>query len=257
MKKRPLIFVTNDDGVEAPGIEALIKVMRELGDVKVVAPLHPMSGTGHAVTAREPLRLKLLEKIDGFEKYACTGTPVDCVKLGEQFVIKGKPDLMVSGINHGSNSAVNIVYSGTMAAALESAIGGVPSIGFSLLDYSHDADFSHCDAFIKKITEKVLSDGLPKDICLNVNIPAINGSEIKGIKVCRQARSRWVEDYELRVDPAQKEYFWLRGTFELLEDHPETDEWALRNNYVSVVPVHFDLTAHHFLEHFKHWENHA
>lgn len=252
--KKPLIFVTNDDGYDAKGIEFLISVMKELGDVKVVAPEYPMSGTGHAVTGREPIRLRKLFSENGIEKFACTGTPVDCVKLGEQMILGRKPDLMVSGINHGSNAAVNVIYSGTMAAAIESSIGGVPSIGFSLLNYRHDADFSHCRKYVKMIAEKVLQNGLPQDTCLNVNIPNQSENEIKGIKVCRQARSRWIEDYEKRTDPYKKEYFWLRGHFELLEDDPETDEWALRNNYVSVVPIHFDMTAHQNIKAIKDWE---
>ncbi len=256
MKKRPLIFVTNDDGVEAAGLQALSDAMRQIGDVKVVAPLHPMSGIGHAVTSREPLRLKFFEKQDSYEKYGCSGTPVDCVKIGEQYVIKGKPDLLVSGINHGSNAAVNIIYSGTMAAALESTIGGVPSIGFSLLDNSHDADFSASQEYVVEIAKKVLQEGLPEDVTLNVNIPAVPKNEIRGIKICRQARSRWVEDYEQRMDPGKKEYFWLNGNFELRENAKDTDDWALKNNYVSIVPVHFDFTAHKFLNHFKNWENH-
>ena len=248
---KPLIFVTNDDGYDAKGIDFLTELMRELGDVKVVAPEDPMSGTGHAVTGREPIRLRKIYSENGFEKYACSGTPVDCVKLGEQMVLGRKPDLMVSGINHGSNAAVNIVYSGTMAAALESTIGGVPSIGFSLLNHSHKADFKHCKKYIMAIVQKVLEKGLPQDTCLNVNIPNIPEKDIKGIKICRQARSRWIEDYEKRTDPAKKEYFWLRGHFELLEDDPATDEWALKNNYVSVVPIHFDMTAHQNIEAIK------
>ncbi len=245
---KPLIFVTNDDGYDANGIEALIDVMRELGDVKVVAPEDPMSGTGHAVTGREPIRLRMICSENGYEKYACSGTPVDCVKLGEQMVLGRKPDLMVSGINHGSNAAVNIMYSGTMAAALESTIGGVPSIGFSLLNYKHNADFNHTKKYIRAIAKKVLEKGLPQDTCLNVNFPNIPEKDIKGIKICRQARSRWIEDYEKRTDPAKKEYYWLRGHFELLEDNPETDEWALKNDYISVVPMHFDMTAHHNID---------
>ena len=251
---KPLIFITNDDGYDAKGIDFLIQFMRELGDVKVVAPEYPMSGTGHAVTGRDPLRLREVYSENGYAKYACTGTPVDCVKLGEQMVLGRKPDLLVSGINHGSNAAVNVLYSGTMAAAIESTVGGVPSIGFSLLNYSKDADFSHCKKYIQEIAKKVLENGLPQDTCLNVNIPNIPEKEIKGIKVCRQARARWLEDYEMRTDPAKKEYYWLRGSFELLEDEPDTDEWALKNNYVSVVPIHFDMTAHQNIQAIKDWD---
>ena len=227
--------------------------MRHIGNVVVVAPDQPMSGTGHAITVRHPLRLHLLAEEPGYREYSCNGTPVDCVKLGEQVVLKSKPDLMVSGINHGSNASINIVYSGTMAAVLESAISGVPSVGFSLMDYSHNADFSTCKPYVKLITEMTLLNGLPDGVCLNVNIPAVNGDDIKGIKVCRQGRSKWVEEFDTRIDPHKKDYYWLTGYFEKLEENEDTDQWALENNYVSVVPVHFDLTAHYALDTLKQW----
>lgn len=249
----PNILVTNDDGIYAPGLRALISVMRTMGNVIVVAPDQAMSGTGHAITVRHPLRLHLIAEEEGYREYSCNGTPVDCVKLGEQVVLKGKPDLLVSGINHGSNASVNIVYSGTMAAVLESAIGGVPAIGFSLLDYSHKADFSGCEPVVRQIAGKVLANGLPDGTCLNVNIPAVNGFEIKGIRVCRQGRSRWVEEYDTRTDPHHREYHWLTGYFQKLEENEDTDQWALENNYVSVVPVHFDMTAHYALDTLKQW----
>ncbi|MEE4256947.1 MAG: 5'/3'-nucleotidase SurE [Bacteroidales bacterium] len=248
---RPNILVTNDDGYTAPGIKKLISLMQELGHVTVVAPEEPMSGTGHAITVRHPLRLRKHQHENGLELWSCRGTPVDCVKLGEQIVLRKKPDLVVSGINHGSNASVNIVYSGTMAAVLESTIGGIPSIGFSLCDYSHNADFSHVDKYIKKICEEVLRNGLPERTCLNVNIPAVNGADIRGIKVCHQAHARWVEEYDERKDPADQDYYWLTGRFELLDDRLDTDERALRENYISVVPVHYDLTARHAFEHIK------
>jgi 5'-nucleotidase len=254
MKDKPTILVVNDDGISAPGLRALIGAVKSLGDVVVMAPDKPQSGTGHAITVRSPLRIHKIAEEEGYREYSCNGTPVDCVKVGEQIVLKKKPDLMVCGINHGSNAAINIVYSGTMAAVIESAIGGVPSIGFSLLDYSMKADFSACSAYIKKICLNVLSKGLPENICLNVNFPAVNGSAINGIKVCRQAKSRWVEEFDIRKDPAQREYYWLTGIFEKLEDEKDTDTWALENNYVTVVPVQFDFTAHHSLSLFKKWE---
>lgn len=252
--KRPHILVTNDDGVDAPGIKKLTALMQELGDVTVVAPEEPMSGTGHAITVRSPLRLQKRFQENGLAIWSCKGTPVDCVKLGEQIVLRGKPDLLVSGINHGSNASVNIVYSGTMAAVLESTISRIPSIGFSLCDYSHAADFSHVDKYVKAIAQQVLQRGLPDFICLNVNIPAVNGDAIRGIKVCHQANARWVEEYDERKDPADQSYYWLKGRYELLDDRADTDEWALRQNYVSVVPVHYDLTAHHALEHIKNFD---
>lgn len=249
--KRPHILVTNDDGYDAPGIKKLTSIMREIGDVTVVAPEDPMSGTGHAITVRNPLRLRNIHTEEGLDIWACKGTPVDCVKLGEQIVLRRKPDLLVSGINHGSNAAVNIVYSGTMGAVLESNIGGVPSIGFSICDYSHKADMSKVDIYVKQIALEVLEKGLPDQTCLNVNIPAVNGYDIKGIKVCRQANARWVEEYDERKDPADRNYYWLTGRFELLDNGSGTDEQALNDNYVSVVPVHYDLTAHHAIEHIK------
>jgi 5'-nucleotidase len=254
MANRPTILVTNDDGYFAPGLRVLIEVMRELGDVVAVAPDQPMSGTGHAITVRHPLRLHLIEESEGYREYSCNGTPVDCVKLGEQVVIKSKPDLMVAGINHGSNASINIIYSGTMASVLESAIGGIPSIGFSLMDYSQHADFSACKKYIRVIAEKVLENGLPDGVCLNVNIPKANSHEIKGMKVCRQARSRWLEEFDTRRDPHNREYYWLTGIFEKLEDSEDTDQWALENNYVSVVPVHYDFTAHYALQTIKQWD---
>lgn len=251
---KPVILITNDDGVHAPGLRTLIKVMRTIGRVTVVAPDTPMSGTGHAITVRNPLRLHLLQQEEDYAEYSCNGTPVDCVKLGEQVVLKAKPDLLVSGINHGSNASINIVYSGTMAAVLESAIGGVPSVGFSLLDYSHHADFEHCEPYIHLIAQNVLTNGLPDGVCLNVNIPAVNGEAIRGIKVCRQGRSRWVEEFDTRTDPHKLDYHWLTGYFQKLEDNEDTDQWALENNFVSIVPVHFDLTAHYALSTLQTWK---
>ena len=249
--KKPHILVTNDDGYNAPGLKKLTEIMRSIGTVTVVAPEQPMSGTGHAITVRQPLRIRKLHEEEGFEVWACQGTPVDCVKIGEQIILRRKPDLLVSGINHGSNASVNIVYSGTMGAVLESTISGTPSIGFSLTDYSHSADFSHVDKYIRKIALEVLDKGLPPQTCLNVNIPAVNGSPIQGVKICEQANARWVEEYDERKDPANRDYYWLTGRFELMDDRPCTDEQALRENFVSVVPVHYDLTARHAFDHIK------
>jgi 5'-nucleotidase len=246
--KKPKILITNDDSIHAPGIRKLISIMRQIGDVIVMAPDSPQSGMGHAITVSNPLRIKLIAKEIGYEEYSCNGTPVDCVKIAEKAVLHGKPDLIVSGINHGSNASVNVVYSGTIAAAIEGCIEGVNSIGFSLDDYSWDADFSHVDEYIKKITLEVIEKGLPKDTCLNVNIPALNGTPIKGIMVCRQARARWDEAFDARKDPHDRDYYWLTGVFfsdDLAED---TDQWALKNNFIAIVPLHFDLTAHHNLK---------
>lgn len=251
---KPVILITNDDGINAPGLRYLINTLLPMGKIYVVASEYPMSGQSHAITVRSPLRLhpEVIEK--DYKEYSCNGTPVDCVKLGTQLAIGRKPDLLVSGINHGSNASVNIVYSGTMAAVIEACIDGIPAIGFSLTNYSRKADFSYCGPIVETITDNVLRNGLPDDVCLNVNIPSVNGSEIKGIKVCRQAKARWVEAFDSRKDPANKDYHWLTGYFEKRENSQETDQWALENNYVSVVPVHFDFTAHHALKHLENWK---
>lgn len=250
---KPTILVTNDDGINAPGLRNLISIMREFGNVVVVAPDKPQSGMAHAITISTPLRVTKVHEEENYQEFACNGTPVDCVKAGEKIVLKRNPDLLVSGINHGSNSSINIIYSGTMAAVLESATEGIPSIGFSLVDYSMDAAFSHAKKFIRKITAEVIDNGLPERVCLNVNIPSVNGGDIKGIKICRQAKAFWDETFENRVDPRRKDYYWLTGVFKNLDDGIDTDEHALANNYISVVPVQLDLTAHHAISHLKKW----
>jgi len=252
-KKKKLILITNDDGINAPGLRALITFIRQLGDVLVVAPDKPMSATGHAVTITAPLRLAKIKEEPGYMEYSCNGTPADCVKLGQKVVLGYPPDMIVSGINHGSNAAINIIYSGTMAAVLEGAIENIPSVGFSLTDYSHSAHFNHCEPFILSIGRNVLEKGLPPYTCLNVNIPALNGSPIKGMKIVRQAHAYWDENYEHRKDPQDRDYFWLTGKFISMDDGEDTDEWALFNNYVSVVPVHFDLTSHKSIPLLRDW----
>jgi 5'-nucleotidase len=252
--RKPVILVTNDDGIYAPGIRYLISAMRQLGDVLVVAPDKPMSGMGHAVTLTAPLRVAKLKEEPGYLEYSTNGTPADCVKLGQKAILGHAPDLIVSGINHGSNAAVNIVYSGTMAAVLEGAIENIPSIGFSLNDYAYTANFEHCEPYLLSIARNTLEKGLPDYTCLNVNIPILNGSPIKGIKVVRQALSSWTETYEQRKDPQDRDYFWLTGKFNNKDQGVDTDEWALLNNYVSVVPVHFDLTSHKSIPLLKDWE---
>lgn len=255
MKKRPLILVTNDDGISAPGISALVEVMKELGDVIVVAPDKPQSGMGHAITINSTLRIHKLKLYGVKEEYSCTGTPVDCVKIAVNKILHKKPDLCVSGINHGSNMSINVIYSGTMSAAVEGAIEEIPSIGFSLLDYSIDADFSACKKIVKTISQQVLANGLPKGVCLNVNIPKLHYNEIKGIKICRQARANWIEELDERTDPSGKPYFWLTGKFVNFEKgNNETDVWALEHGYVSVVPTQFDLTSHSSIKQLSKWK---
>ena len=251
--RKPLILVVNDDGITANGIRNLIKIMNDFGDVVVVAPDSPQSGKSHAITLEETIRCDKVKIDNGPQtEYSCSGTPVDCVKLALNKLLDRKPDLCVSGINHGSNSSINVIYSGTMSAAIEGALDGIPSIGFSLLDYSKDADFSESTAFIRFITKQVLKNGLNDGICLNVNIPkSINQQKIRGIRVCRQARANWVEEFEERTDPKGRSYYWLTGKFINYDKADDTDEWALANQYVSVVPVQFDVTSHHSLASIK------
>lgn len=243
---KPLILVTNDDGITAKGILTLVNVMKQLGEVLVVAPNSPQSGMGHAITVGETLRLKESFIFEGVKAYECSGTPADCVKMARHFVLKDKvqPDVVVSGVNHGSNTSISVLYSGTMSAAIEGAIEGTPAIGFSLCDYSHDADFSHTEEFIKKITQQVLKKSLPKGTALNVNFPPLQNEKLKGIRICRQANAKWVEEFVQRLDPNGRSYFWMTGNFVNFDKGEDNDEWAIANNYVAVVPCQFDLTAH-------------
>ncbi|MCK9219427.1 MAG: 5'/3'-nucleotidase SurE [Bacteroidales bacterium] len=243
MNKKPLILITNDDGVKSSGIRALINYIRPYGKVVVVAPDRPQSGTAHAVTIAHPLRLDLITKEKDYEEYCCNGTPADCVKLAFKIVMKRRPDFLFSGINHGTNASINIVYSGTMAAVLEGALAGVPSVGFSLSNYSLNADFKPSEKIVQTIVGKVIEHGLPSGICLNVNIPDISYKSIRGIKVCRQSEGTWQEDFDEREDPNGRKYYWMKGVFVNIGNGQDTDQWALDNNYVSVVPVQLDLTA--------------
>ena len=253
--KRPLILVTNDDGINAPGIRNLISVINDIGDVIVVAPDSPQSGMGHAITINSTLHSsRITPKNSEIIEYSCSGTPADCVKLAINELMPRKPDLCVSGINHGSNSSINVIYSGTMSAAIEAGIEGVPAIGFSLLDYSWNADFSQSKDFIRKITLNALDNGIPKGVVLNVNIPAVKKSDIKGFKICRQAMAYWVEEFDKRKNPLGQEYYWLTGKFVNKDQGEDTDEWALKNNYISIVPVEFDLTAHHAIKGLNEWD---
>ncbi|WP_161890557.1 5'/3'-nucleotidase SurE [Pontibacter russatus] len=245
---KPLILVSNDDGITAPGIRTLVKIAMKVGEVVVVAPDGPQSGMGHAITIGNTLRLdRSIAFADlGLEAYECSGTPADCVKLAKHHVLRErKPDLVVSGINHGSNSSISVLYSGTMSAAIEAAIEGLPSIGFSLCDYGHEADFSHTEEFVEQIIRQALEHRTPDNTALNVNLPKKSGEKIKGIKVCRQAQARWQEEFDERLDPRNRKYFWMTGSFVNYDKGEDTDEWALVNNYVSIVPCQFDMTAHH------------
>ncbi len=247
---RPLILISNDDGITAPGILHLVSIARRIGRVVVVAPNSPQSGKGHAITIGDPLRLDRStlfqdEAPDEVEAYECSGTPADCVKLAKHHVLRGRrPDLVLSGINHGSNSSISVLYSGTMSAAIEAAIEGLPAIGFSLGEYGHDADFSHTTPIVEEVIRLALERGLPPGVALNVNLPKRRAGEpILGLKVCRQANAKWQEEFEEREDPYRRRYYWMSGQFINFDDGADTDEWALANNYASVVPCQFDLTS--------------
>lgn len=251
MADRPLILVSNDDGITSPGISHLIQCMKELGDVIVVAPDKPQSAMGHAITINEPIRLTRVDIHQGVDAWQCSGTPVDCVKLAIDKLLPRKPDLMVSGINHGSNSSINVIYSGTMSAAVEASIDGMKAIGFSLCDYSYEADFTEVMPFVKKISQSVLNNDLPYGTLLNVNIPK---GHIEGIKICRQAVARWKEEFDERTDPFGRSYYWMTGKFVNMDHGTDTDEWALGHGFISVVPTMFDLTDHGRIGQLNNWD---
>ena len=249
--QKPLILITNDDGAHAPGIVVLIKLMQQLGDVVVMAPDGPRSAQSNALTVTHPIRFKKIEEQEGFTYFVCTGTPTDCVKLALNEAVDRRPNLIVSGINHGSNAAINVIYSGTMGAVLEGCEQGIPSIGFSINNHSLNADFSFFEEYILKIASTALAKGLPHAICLNVNAPI---GKIVGVKVARQCDGRWTKEYEKRTDPQGKNYFWLTGNFENHEPQAEdTDEWAVANGFVAVVPTKIDLTAYQAMDEIREW----
>lgn len=255
MKKERLFLLTNDDGIHARGLEALIEVVRPLGKVFVLAPEEGQSGMAHAITVKYPIRIRKVRQEEGLVICGSNGTPVDCVKLALNKLLDRAPDMILSGINHGSNSSASILYSGTMAAALEGCINGIPSIGFSLLDYSPEANFTSIVKYVRLIVEKSLEKGIPGETCLNVNLPVNTYHKIRGIRICRQNRGLWKEEFDHRTDPQNRDYYWLTGEFHNLEpDAPDTDEWALKNNYVSVVPVHVDLTSYKAIEKLRDWD---
>ena len=245
--KLPIILVTNDDGITSKGIRTLVRLMKTIAEVVVVAPDSPQSAMGHAITITKPLRL---DKSDIYGEdviaYQCSGTPADCVKLAKNQFFKAKlPDMVVSGINHGSNTSTSVLYSGTMSAAIEASLEGIPAIGFSVCDWDSDAEFSHCEDSILKIVKEFLLNGIPKGLALNVNFPPKQNEDLKGIKICRQATAKWEEEFDERKDPHGRSYFWMTGNFVNNDKGEDTDEWAIANNYVSIVPCQYDLTAHH------------
>ena len=249
--KKPLILITNDDGVDAKGIQVLTRLMCQLGDVVVMAPDGPRSAQSNALTVTHPIRFKQVEESVFLDRYSCTGTPTDCIKLALNEVVSRKPDLIVSGINHGSNAAINVIYSGTMGAVLEGCENNILSIGFSICDHSLNADFQYFEPYILQITREALKNGLPHATCLNVNAPV---GEIKGVRVSRQCDGKWTKEFAKRTDPMGRSYFWLTGSFENHEpDAQDTDEWALANNYISIVPTKIDLTAYQAIDGVKSW----
>jgi len=243
-----LILVTNDDGLYAAGLKTLLEVMEEFGKVVLISTTESMSGMSQALTVKTPLRVKLLEENEKHRIYACNGTPADSIKIAVNQLLERIPDWVVSGINHGANASVSVLYSGTMAAAIEGCLYGINSVGFSLNNFSPAADFTASKKYIRIVMQSVALDPLPQGICLNVNIPSAEEDDIKGIRICRQSKGNWKEEFEKRKDPMGKTYYWLTGIFLNHEpDAEDTDEWALAHNYVSVVPVTVDMTAHWFI----------
>ena len=253
-KELPLILISNDDGVHARGLKALIEAVKPFGRIVVVAPEKGESGKSHAITINTPVRLTLLEESDDLTIYSCTGTPVDAVKLALNQILPKKPDYLLSGINHGSNASISVIYSGTLGAAIEGCLNGIPSIGFSVLDHSSQADFSVAKLYIRTIFQNLIENGLPVNTCLNVNFPRLPIEKIKGVRVCRQTKGVWKEEYDKRKDPHNSDYYWLTGDFHNFEpDAKDTDEWALANNYISIVPVQVDLTSYEGIKHIRNW----
>lgn len=253
--KKPLILITNDDGFQAKGLRKLVSLMRPLGELVVISTEQVMSAKGHAITTTPDLTVRLVKNDTDYREYICNGTPVDCVKVGYQWLLDCVPDLVVSGINHGSNASSNVIYSGTMGAAIEACMDGIPAIGFSLDCYDLDADFDHLDDYILGIADMVLREGLPEGVCLNVNFPKRSEEPIRGLKVCRQARAQWTETYSECLDEKGGTCLKLGGKFVCNDDGEGTDVYALRNNYVSLVPTHFDLTARQYSDEMRRFEN--
>lgn len=255
-EKRPLILVVNDDGYEAKGLDAMVEIASSFGETYVVAPDRAQSGKAHAITMNEPLRINLYKTVNGVQYWRTNGTPTDCMKLGQKVLLKDRHvDLVLSGINHGSNSSVSLIYSGTMAAAVEACFDNIPAVGLSLLDYSPDADFTAAVHYGKLIVGQVLEKGIPPYTCLNVNFPKAPIEEIKGIKITRQTKGYWHEELEPRTDPYGGTYYWLAGYLVNTDEGEDTCEWALRHNYISVQPVHPDMTAYHAMNDIKYLED--
>ena len=256
-KERPLLLISNDDGIEAPGILSLVAAMDGLGDIVVAAPLHEQSAVGHAITMRDPVRARpwpFRGPSGHVTAYAVSGTPADCVKLAMDKLVPRQPDLVVSGINHGPNTAVNVIYSGTVSAATEAAILGIPAIAFSYCKWGSGGDFEASGRMARSVAKRVLEGGLQPGILLNVNIPDLPLADIKGCMITRQARSKWEESFAERMDPFDRPYYWLSGKFVNLDSGENTDLWAVDNGWVSITPIQHDLTAYSALEGLENWK---
>lgn len=250
-KKKPVILITNDDDITSPGIRSLVEAVKDIGEVIVVAPDKPQSGMGHAITIGSPLRMNKMNIFGEIEAWQTSGTPVDCVKIAVDKILHRKPDICLSGINHGANHSINVIYSGTMSAAMEASIEGIPSIGFSLLDYRYEADFEPAKFYVRKMVQELLQrKKLDPHFLLNVNIPNVPLKDIKGVKICKQAYAKYDEEFDERIDPQGKKYFWLTGVFKNFDKSKDTDVWALKNNFVSAVPIQFDLTNYQLKKQF-------
>jgi len=255
--KRPLILVTNDDGISAKGISSLVEAVSSFGEIVIVAPDKPQSGMGHAITMNHPLRLAKSQLFTNFEAYTCSGTPVDCVKLAIYEVLKRKPDLLVSGINHGANTSTNVLYSGTMSAAVEGAMENIPSVGFSLCNYEANADFSGSKKIVKQVIANMLKNKFPENICLNVNIPDLAVDKIKGVKICKQANAFWEDRFDKRLDQFGNPYYWMTGDFAMQNSDEDTDLFAIMGGFASIVPTQFDMTAYQVIKELKMWEDNS
>lgn len=253
IKRKLNILVSNDDGIDAPGLFALVKELKKVGSVAVVAPHAQQSAVGHAITMNYPLRVKQIKKNGKFFGYAVEGTPADAVKLGVRALLKRKPDILVSGINHGSNTAISVIYSGTVSAAREGTILGIPSLAVSLATYG-PADFRYAAKFARRLTRLVAEHGLPQGTLLNVNVPPLDEKEIRGVRVTRQGKAIWADVYDARRDPANKEYFWLTGNLEEADKEPDADQWAVTHRYVSITPIQYDLTDYAMMSVLQTWD---
>lgn len=253
MSSKPLIFITNDDGISSKGIRSMVDAVRDLGDIVLIAPDSPQSGMGHAITIHDPIRMELSDLHPGIEAFSCSGTPVDCVKLGVYEVLHKKPDLILSGINHGANTSTNVLYSGTMSAAVEGAMEGVPSMGVSLCSFDANANFDIAMQVVRKLSLQLLNDSIESGYCLNVNIPDVNSDDFQGLKVCRQAHAFWEDRFDKRIDQHGKPYYWLTGDFLDQDKTEDTDLYWIEKNYATIVPTQFDMTAHWVLDKLKNW----